>query len=255
MPRATARRARPRGVDRQRRDGYRLTTEIDHPMLNDCASVPRDSKHTSTCVNGREVRRLREIHILVCHSDPLIAAGLEAVLSRRSDLKILIPGQGNEVARAGKEHVADVVIADYESGLRLSSTGRESRRRILILTHTHSEAQICRALERGVRGYLLLGCSSEELYDGIRSVYQGGVALGPQVACRIAENMKQRALTEREQGVLRQLMLGLSNKQIGNKFMLSEGTVKAHVKSIFAKLHARSRTEAIAIAHRRGLLA
>jgi DNA-binding NarL/FixJ family response regulator len=225
-------------------------------MLNHCASVPRESKETSTCVNGREVRRLREIRILISHSDPLIAAGLEAVLSRRRNLKILIPAQRNEVAHAGQEHaIADVVIADYESGLRLSATGRKSRRRVLILTHTDSEARICRALERGVRGYLLLGCSSEELFDGIRSVYEGGFALGPRVACRIAENMKQRALTEREQGVLRQLMLGLSNKQIGNKFMLTEGTVKTHVKSIFAKLDARSRTEAIAIAHRRGLLA
>jgi DNA-binding CsgD family transcriptional regulator len=66
--------------------------------------------------------------------------------------------------------------------------------------------------------------------------------------------MTQQALTAREESVLRQLMLGLSNKRIALKFTLTEGTVKAHVKSILAKLNAASRTEAIAIAHRRGLL-
>jgi len=74
------------------------------------------------------------------------------------------------------------------------------------------------------------------------------------VARRIAENMTQQALTAREETVLRQLMLGLSNKRIAVQFTLTEGTVKAHVKSILAKLNAASRTEAIAIAHRRGLL-
>ena len=85
-------------------------------------------------------------------------------------------------------------------------------------------------------------------------MYEGGVALEPLVARRIAESMKQEPLTAREEGVLRQLMLGLSNKKIAVKFDLAEGTVKTHVKSILAKLHAGSRMEAIAIAHRRGLL-
>ena len=125
--------------------------------------------------------------------------------------------------------------------------------RVVILTHSDGEAQICRALEHGARGYLLLGCGPEDLVKCIRSVYEGGVALEPLVARRIAENMKQEPLTAREKGVLRQLMLGLSNKKIADEFNLAEGTVKTHVKSILAKLHARSRTEAIAIAHRRGL--
>jgi DNA-binding NarL/FixJ family response regulator len=225
-------------------------------MLDDCASVGRDPKETSTCLNGHEVPRLVDIGVLIFHSDPFIAAGLEAVLRKRRDLKILIPRTGTDVALANEESVkADVVIADYESGLRLSETGRESGGRVVILTHSDSEDQICRALQRGVRGYLLLGCTPEELVVGIRSVYEGGVALGPLVAGRIAENMKQQALTAREKGVLRQLMLGLSNKRIAAKFNLREGTIKTHVKSILGKLNATSRTEAIAIAHRRGLLA
>jgi len=221
-------------------------------MLNECASTCRDPKETSTGLDRHEVPYFGEIRVRILHSDPLIAAGLDAVLSKRRDLKIVTPQPGGEVARAdGAE--ADVVIADYESGLRLGNTEGAPMGRVVILTHSDGEAQICRALEHGARGYLLLGCGPEDLVKCIRSVHEGGVALEPLVARRIAENMKQEPLTAREKGVLRQLMLGLSNKKIADEFNLAEGTVKTHVKSILAKLHARSRTEAIAIAHRRGL--
>ena len=225
-------------------------------MLNDGVSVRRDLKENSPCLNGHGVQPSGQIRVLISHSDPLIAAGLEAVLRKHPELKIVISRPESEVACADVDSAeADIVIADYGSGLRLSAAGRESSGQVVILTHSDSESQICRALERGVRGYLLLGCSPGQLVEGIRSVYEGGVALGPLVACRLAESMKQQPLTAREEGVLRQLMLGLSNKGIADKFALAEGTVKAHVKSIFAKLSATSRTEAIAIAHRRGLLA
>jgi DNA-binding NarL/FixJ family response regulator len=226
-------------------------------MLTERARICRNfPKETATRLNGPDVPHSGEIRVLISHSDPLISAGLEAVLQKRRGLKVVFPRFGNEFAHDidGESAEADVVIADYESALRLSETSRESRGRLVILTHSDSEAQICRALERGARGYLLLGCSPEDLVEGIRSVYQGGVAFGPQVARRIAENMTQQALTAREESVLRQLMLGLSNKRIAVKFTLTEGTVKTHVKSILAKLNAASRTEAIAIAHRRGLL-
>jgi DNA-binding NarL/FixJ family response regulator len=226
-------------------------------MLTERASICRNfPKGTATRLNGPDVPHSGEIRVLISHSDPLISAGLEAVLQKRRGLKVVFPRFGNEFGHDIDEESAeaDVVIADYESALRLSETSRESRGRLVILTHSDSETQICRALERGARGYLLLGCSPEDLVEGILSVYQGGVAFGPHVARRIAENMTQQALTAREESVLRQLMLGLSNKRIAVKFTLTEGTVKTHVKSILAKLNAASRTEAIAIAHRRGLL-
>lgn len=226
------------------------SVDPQHMMTDHTRICCSSSKETATRLNGREIR------VLISHSDPLISAGLKAVLHKRRDLKVVFTQFGNEFAReiAEKSPEADVVIADYESGLRLSETGLESSGRVLILTHNDGEAEICRALERGARGYLLLGCSPEDLVAGIRSVYQGGVAFGPLVARRIAENMSQRALTARQESVLRQLMLGMSNKRIAVKFALTEGTVKTHVKSILAKLKAASRTEAIAIAHRRGLL-
>jgi DNA-binding NarL/FixJ family response regulator len=105
---------------------------------------------------------------------------------------------------------------------------------------------MCHALERGARGYLLLDCGLQDLLDSLRSVHAGGIALAPLVAARVADRMKHKALTPREGQVLRQLMMGLSNKSIASELALAEGTVKTHVKSILVKLDARSRTGAVA---------
>src|SRR5258708_36675485 len=81
----------------------------------------------------------------------------------------------------------------------------------------------------------------------------GGIALGPLVASRIADRMKQQALTPREADILRYMMLGMSNKAIASKLTLALGTVKTHVKSILEKLNASSRTQPASIAQRRGI--
>jgi DNA-binding NarL/FixJ family response regulator len=186
------------------------------------------------------------IRVLIAHGDPLISAGLAATLSRLRDFET--------ITGSGPQPGADVVIADYESGLRLIAGAGALGRRVMILTHSDSEAKICHALEQGARGYLLLGCSLQDLVDGLRSVYIGGIALGPLVASRIADRMKQQALTPREADILRYMMLGMSNKAIASKLTLAVGTVKTHVKSVLEKLDAKSRTQAVSIAQRRGIL-
>jgi DNA-binding NarL/FixJ family response regulator len=192
------------------------------------------------------MRPNERIRVLIAHSDPLISAGLAATISRVRDLET--------VNSSGRQTLADVVVADYESGLRLIASGGPLGRRVLILTHSDSEAKICHALEQGARGYMLMGCSLQDLVDGLRSVYMGGIALGPLVASRIADRMKQQALTRREGDILRYMMLGLSNKAIASKLALAVGTVKTHVKSVLEKLDASSRTQAVSIAQRRGIL-
>src|SRR3954452_2113692 len=189
-----------------------------------------------------------KIKVLIVHSDPLIAAGLEATLGRMRDFELVVGGIGQRLPQA------DVAVTDYDSGLRLIATGSPLSRRLMILTHSDSEAKICHALEQGARGYLLLGCSLQELAAGLRSVYLGGIALGPLAATRIADRMKQQALTRREGDILRHMMLGMSNKAIASKLTLAVGTVKTHVKSVLEKLDASSRTQAVSIAQRRGIL-
>ncbi len=139
-------------------------------------------------------------------------------------------------------------------GMRLIASAGPASHRVVILTHSDAETRICRALEQGARGYLLLGCSLQDLFDGLRVVHLGGTALSPQVAGRVGEWMKQKALTRREGDILGQMMLGRSNKRIAMELSVAIGTVKTHVKSILDKLHATSRTEAVAIAQRRGII-
>src|SRR5438105_13753046 len=157
------------------------------------------------------------IRVLIAHGDPLIAAGLGATLGRLRDFEAVTGGT--------RALAPDLVIADYEAGLRLIGAGGALSRRVLILTHSDSEAKIGHALEQGARGYMLLGCSLQELVDGLRSMYVGGIAVGPLVASRIAERMTQQALTRRDGDIPRYLMLCMSNKAIATKLTLAVRTV------------------------------
>jgi DNA-binding NarL/FixJ family response regulator len=195
------------------------------------------------------------IKVLIAHSDPFIAAGLVALLRKRRDFEVVVCSRAlNSNARCKRLPSAHVAVTDYDSGMWLLGSAGPRSPHVIILTHSDSEVMICRALERGVRGYLLLGCSLQELIDSLRTVDVGNMALGRLAVSRVADRMKQRALTHREEDILRQLMLGLSNKGIARNLTLALGTVKTHVKAILRKLDVTSRTAAVAIAQRRGIL-
>jgi DNA-binding NarL/FixJ family response regulator len=198
----------------------------------------------------------REITVLIEHSHALVSAGLAATLRKRRGFKVVFRSRDSMVvnSRASPGPSWDVAVADYDSGMRLLASEGVGRDRVMILTDSDSEARICHALEQGARGYLLLGCSIEDLIDALSSIHVGGITLAPLVVTRVADRLKQQALTKREEEILAHIMLGLSNKGIAVRIAVAVGTVKAHVKSILDKLHATSRTEAVAIAQRRGLL-
>jgi DNA-binding NarL/FixJ family response regulator len=191
------------------------------------------------------------IRVLVLHRDPVAHAGISVAFNNRSDF---------EVSRAddGALPAADVVIADYSQGMAMAeTTDRRSHwtgPKVLIIAGMDREWEIRTALERGVRGYLLVGCSLEELVEGARVVHRGARYLSPQVATRLAESISLQPLTSREKEVLRLVVEGLCNKAIGRCLGIAVGTVKSHLKSTFDKLKVESRTQAIAVAERRGLL-
>jgi DNA-binding NarL/FixJ family response regulator len=194
--------------------------------------------------------------VLIAHDDPLVAAGLYVTLKNRCDLEARFwePDATVREADCDMLQATDIVVCDYDSGMSVIASGQAHSRQVVILTSRETEASVCYALERGVGGYLLLGCSVPDLLDGLRSVARGDMALAPGVVKRIVDGMKYETLTQREGGILCHLMLGLSNKVIASRLNLSVGTVKAHVKAICKKLNAVSRTEAVAIAQRRGLI-
>ena len=209
----------------------------------------------AVAMNEQLVRKA-EVKVLIAHCDPILSAGLAAVLRAQTGFRVDALGIENNlsVLTAAQSLEPDVVIADYDSAVQLIQSGYTRGDRILILTDADSEAKVWYALKQGTRGYLLQGCSLEELLRGVNSVSRGEFTVAPLVARRITERMNQEALTKKEELVLRHLIRGLTNKKIAIALQVTEGTVKTHVKSILKKLGAESRTAAVTIAQSRGIL-
>jgi DNA-binding NarL/FixJ family response regulator len=200
------------------------------------------------------------VRVLILHQDPLISAGISTALRKNADIEVLETEPDADAGTSPSWRV-DVVVADYDTALEIVSNNRiEAVPRgtapinVLIVTRCESERQIRHALERGVRGYLLLGCTHEELAEAVRILHRGSRHLSAVVAQRIAESLAFEMPTVRELDVLRLLARGHGNKAIALKLNIAVGTVKSHVKAILQKLDAATRTEAAAVADRRGLL-
>jgi DNA-binding NarL/FixJ family response regulator len=126
--------------------------------------------------------------------------------------------------------------------------------RIVVLTTYKGDVQALRALKAGAAGYLLKSMLRKELLETIRVVHSGRRRVPPEIAMEIAEHAADDALTEREIAVLKRVAVGSANKQIAVTLGISEETVKAHMKSILAKLVANDRTHAVTIALNRGII-
>ena len=217
-----------------------------------CTNSNEDRTVVFTGQNPAPIALDATVSVMILYADPVMAAGLAVVLHERAAFKIVpTPESGNF---ASGPPLADVLVADYETTLRLAQSSPRWVRKLIVFTNYDSEAKICRALESGASGYLLCGTGLPELFESVRSVHAGGVALSPLAVARIANRIRGKTLTEREKAVLEQLTLGLSNKVIASRLNLSVATVKTHLKSILERLEANSRTAAVIEAHRRGLL-
>jgi len=206
------------------------------------------------------------IRVLVVDDHPIVRQGLVGVLSDEDDLEVV--GQ----ASSGREAVAlvarvrpDVVLLDLEMDdldgveaipqLRAAHPSVE----VLVFTAYDTDERVLGAVRAGARGYLLKGASAEDIARGIRTVAAGGSYLEPRVANKVLAEMasgghRANALSAREREVLRLVAEGLPTKQIANALSISERTVKFHVNSIFHKLGAENRAQAVAVAAQRGLL-
>jgi DNA-binding NarL/FixJ family response regulator len=109
-------------------------------------------------------------------------------------------------------------------------------------------------MQLGVRGYLPLSSCIESVVRAVRCIHNGGIAIAPAIAAKIALSLRSPTLTGREIEVLRMIMQGLPDKVIARHLQRSIATAKSHVKAILGKLGAASRAEAVAIARRRGLV-
>lgn len=199
---------------------------------------------------------LRRSTVFVMQHDPLLRVGLVAALREQPHLDVLVDLD----ATGSGAPAIDVVVADYEHGMGLAQLGTRppspqlARARILVVTGDDREADIRRAIEAGIHGYLLLGGALSELVEGVAAVAEGARFLGRSVAQRMAESLTHARLTSREIDVLQHVVAGASNKAIARQLQIELGTVKSHMSAIMTKLGATSRTQAAGIAASRGLV-
>ncbi|HET9448072.1 MAG TPA: response regulator transcription factor [Steroidobacteraceae bacterium] len=201
------------------------------------------------------------IRVLIVDDHPLLREGVTAVLQEESDIAVVAEAtRGAEAIELFRQHRPDVTLMDLRmpdmSGTAAIAAIRAEfpNARIVVLTSYAGDAHAVNALKAGASAYLLKSMLRKELLDTIRAVHAGKRRVPPEIAIEIAEHAADDALTEREIDVLRRVGAGLSNKQIALQLAISEGTVKAHMKSILPKLGARDRTHAVMIAVKRGII-
>ncbi len=212
----------------------------------------------------------RPVRVLVADDEAMVRAGVRAILARDPHVDVVAEaGDGNEALALTRRYRPDVVLLDIQMpGLDGLTTVARLRREpttvgVIMLTTFGQDEYITRALEEGADGFLLKADDPRELLNGVRAVGAGGAYLSPRVAGRVIAGMRAHRtahphrsldrLTQREGDVLAGLAAGLSNAEIASRLHLVEGTVKAHVSAVLAKLGARNRVEAAVAAHEAGL--
>jgi DNA-binding NarL/FixJ family response regulator len=203
----------------------------------------------------------RPIRVLAIDDHPLLREGIASALADQADMTLIAEAVD---ARTGIEQFRrnrpDVTLMDLQmpdmNGIEAIRIIREEfpDARILVLTTYQGDVQVSNALRHGASGFLLKGTLRKELRDAIRAVHAGRRVIPPDVAVGLAEHVADEMLSLRELEVLRSVACGNANKAIAIALGISEDTVKAHMKSILAKLDARDRTHAVVMAVKRGII-
>lgn len=202
------------------------------------------------------------IRVLIADDHGVVREGLVSMIRRnKADMTVVAEASnGREAVELWKEYRPDVTLLDLRmpelDGVDVIRAIRadDEKARIIVLTTFDGDEDIYRAIQAGAKGYLLKDVPREALMDCIRRVHAGETSLPMHLVAKLAERVSGDSLSKREIEVLKLMASGRSNKEIAATLFISEGTVKSHGKSIFAKMNVSSRAEAVAEATRRGLI-
>lgn len=213
--------------------------------------------HAETASIGATVKA----SVLVVDDHALLRTGVANIINQEPDLQVVAEASnGVEAVDAYERYRPDVTLLDLrmpvmegvEAVRRIRE--RDPLAKVIVLTTYDTDEDISRALKAGAKAYILKDISADGLIECIQDVLAGKTYLAPAAAAKLAEGVTRVQLTPRELATLRLIADGRSNKEIGNELGISERTVKTHLGHLFEKLGVTSRTEAVKIATRRGLV-
>ena len=214
------------------------------------------------------------IRVLVADDQPLVRAGFCAILDAQVDISVVgEAADGQEAVYLAARRAPDVVLMDIRmpgidglSATREILAGADGAPAVLMLTTFDISEYVYESLRAGASGFLLKDVPPEQLVDAVRVVAAGEALLSPGVTRKVIEQYVRGApsisadsilatLTSRELEVLVLIACGMSNQEIADDLVLSEATVKTHVKRIFRKLEIRDRVQAVVLAYEAGIVA
>ena len=215
------------------------------------------------------------IRLLIVDDQELVRTGFRLFLETQDDLEVVGEARdGAEAIDRARQLQPDVILMDIrmprmdgvEATRRLTSAGLEPPPRVLVLTTFDLDEYVFGALRAGAAGFLLKDAPRERLVEAIRVVHSGDALLSPSITRRLVEDFAARTdplqpppalvdeLTPREREVLVLVARGLSNREIADRLVVTEATVKSHVGSILMKLGLRDRVQAVVFAYEHGIV-
>ncbi|MEV0161322.1 response regulator transcription factor [Nonomuraea fuscirosea] len=212
------------------------------------------------------------IRIVLADDQPLVRAGLRALLESSSDMEVVAAAaDGEEAVSVVRSSLPDVVLMDIrmpgtdglEATRRIRADPELAGTRVLILTTFEFDQYVFEALRAGASGFLVKNIEPDHLRQAVRATMRGESLLAPNVTRRLIERFVRpagdgaeglSALTDRERDVLALVAEGLSNAEIAERLFLSPATVKTHLHRIMTKLDARDRAQLVIQAYEVGLV-
>ncbi|MBI3652437.1 MAG: response regulator transcription factor [Acidobacteria bacterium] len=205
--------------------------------------------------------REKPIRILIADDHFVVRMGLAAVINTQADMQVIGEAtNGLQAVELYRQLQPDVTLMDLRmpqmEGIEAITAIRKEfpHSRFIVLTTYDGDEDIYRALQAGARGYLLKDMLGDSLLDAIRVVHAGQRRIPQEIASRLAERMFRSELSAREMEVLKLIVRGRSNKQIGAELGVAEGTVKIHINNLLSKLGVSDRTQATTYALQHGII-